>query len=107
MSQAKLKGGRASSTAKAPKVAKLLRPVLLIFTSAEQGENPANLSEFSLRGKNNYFLFHSHNQLKRVLSPFRFDCLYKCCGPVGSSVGKPTINTFPWVCDSLLLPSQS
>ena len=70
-----MKRGRASSTAKAPKVAKLLRLILLIFTSAEQGENSANLSEFSLRGKNNYFLIHSDNQLKRILSPFRFDCL--------------------------------
>lgn len=76
MSQAKLKGGRASSTVKVPKLAKLLRPVLLIFTATEQGKNPANLSEFSLRGKNNYFLINSDNQLKKVLSPFRFDCIF-------------------------------
>lgn len=46
-----MKRGRAFSTAKAPKVTKLLRPVLLIFTSAEQGKNSAKLSEFSLKGK--------------------------------------------------------
>ena len=75
MSQGKAKRGRASSTAKAPKVAKLLRAGLLVFTFAEQGQNSANPSEFSLRGKNNYFLIYSDKQLKRVLSPFRFDCL--------------------------------
>jgi len=31
---------------------------------------------------------------------------YKCCGPLDSSAGKPTINKFLWVYDSLLL-SQS
>lgn len=70
-----MKRGRVSSTAKASEVAKPLRPVLLIFASAEQGEDSANLSEFSLREKSNYFLIHSDNQLKRVLSFFRFDCL--------------------------------
>lgn len=76
MPQAKVERDRVSSAAKLPKVVKLLRPVLLIFTSAEQGKNSANLSEEgSLREKNNYFLIHSDNQLKRVLSPFRFDCL--------------------------------
>lgn len=44
MSQAKVKRGRAFSAAKPPKVVKLLKPVLLTLTSAEQGENSANLS---------------------------------------------------------------
>lgn len=75
MSQGNVETGRASSTAQAPEGAKLFRRVLLILTSAEQGEDSADLSEFSLRGKNNYFLIHSDNQTKRALSPFRFDCL--------------------------------
>lgn len=86
MSQAEWKGGRASSTAKVSKVAKLLRAVLLIFTSAEQGGNPASLAELSLRGKNNYGLINSDKQLERALSPLRFDCFFANAGDLLAAV---------------------
>jgi len=100
MSQKRVKRGQTFLTARTPKVAECYPDMFypyyrIIFPSTEQGDVSASLAEINLRERNTSFT-HSFDQLKKILSPYKFSesllSPYKCCGSVDTGVGKLTIN---------------